>query len=265
MNALSFISNISLYIPHVFKNIDEARIAHIFDSLLLGKVSHVDFVPKTDRCGKSYNAVYVHFNYWYNTVAAANFQEKVRNPEKEARLVYDEPWYWVVLENKSNRVVFDEQEEENELDEILDQMEECEQYMQQIPSDEQFNGYTAIVALDYVLELERDRDMLMKVNKKQVNTIEDLEHARFRHSCDSQFFERERDHYLMVCDELKECIDELTQSNNKSWVKWADHLEHENRLLTDDKISLSHEVAYLRELLAQYEPSEKNQDKEMYH
>ena len=264
MNALSFISNISLYIPHVFCNIDEARIAHIFDSLLLGKVSHVDFVPKTDRCGKSYNAVYVHFNYWYNTVAAANFQEKVRNPEKEARLVYDEPWYWVVLENKSNRVVFDEQEEENELDEILDQMEECEQYMQQIPSDEQFNGYTAIVALDYVLELERDRDMLMKVNKKQVNTIEDLEDDRFRHSRDSQFFEGERDHYLMMCNDLEQDNKELMCIKQDMYEK-NEYLEHENRLLMDERISLSHEVAYLRELLAQYEPSEKNQDKEMYH
>jgi hypothetical protein len=264
MNALSLISNISLYIPHVFCNIDEARIAHIFDSLLLGKVSHVDFVPKADRNGKSYNAVYVHFDYWYNTVAAANFQEKVVNPEKEARLVYDEPWYWVILENKTNRVVFDEQAEDNELDEILDQMEECEQYMQQIPSDEDFNGYTTLIAADYALELERENAMLVKLNKKQVNTIEDLEEARFRHSKDSQYFQGERDYYLMMCNEVKEDNKELLWSNQNMEEK-LEFLERENRLLIDDRVSLSHEAAYLRALLSQYEPNEKNQDKEMYH
>ena len=261
MNALS---NISLYIPHVFKNIDEDRIARIFDLLLLGKVSHVDFVPKTDRCGKSYNAVYVHFEYWYNTVAAANFQEKVVNPEKEARLVYDEPWYWVVLENKTNRVVFDEQAEDNELDEILDQMEECEQYMQKIPSDEDFNGYTTLIAADYALELERENARLEKVIKKQTNKIEDLEEMRFRYRNDSLFFEGDRDHYLMMCEDLKQDKAELLYSNRYMEEK-MEFLEKKNQLLIDDRVSLSHEAAYLRSVLSQYEPNEKNQDKEMYH
>ena len=74
MNALS---NISLYIPHVFPNIDEDRIARIFDLLIIGKVSHVDFVSKTDRHGKNYNSVYIHFDYWYNTLAAVNLQENI--------------------------------------------------------------------------------------------------------------------------------------------------------------------------------------------
>jgi hypothetical protein len=29
----------------------------------------------------------------------AHFQERVTNPDKEARIVYDEPWFWIVLEN----------------------------------------------------------------------------------------------------------------------------------------------------------------------
>jgi len=266
MNALSTISNISLYIPHVFCNIDEARIEHIFDSLLLGKVSRTDFVPKTDRNGKIYNAVYVHFDYWYNTIAAENFQEKVMNPEKEARLVYDEPWFWIVLENKtnSNKVVFDEQAEDNELDEILDQMDECEQYMQQIPSVEDFNGYTTVIAEDYALELERENARLVKLDKKQVTTIADLEEARFRHSKDSQYFEGERDYYLMMYNQVKEDVSELLWSKQNMEEK-LEFLERENRLLIDDRVSLSHEAAYLRALLSQYEPNEKNQDKEMYH
>ena len=261
MNALS---NISLYIPHVFPNIDEDRIARIFDLLIIGKVSHVDFVSKTDSRGKSYNAVYVHFEYWYNNVAAANFQEKVVNPEKEARLVYDDPWYWVVLENKTNRVVFDEQEEDNELDEILDQMEDCEQYMQQIPSDEDFNDFTKFIATDYALKLERENARLEKVIKKQINKIDDLEESRLRYRNDILFFEGDRDHYLMMCRDLEQDKAELLYSNRYMEEK-MEFLERENKLLLDDRVCLSNQVAYLKEVLAQYEPNEKNQDKEMYH
>jgi hypothetical protein len=51
------------------------------------------------KYGTVYNAAYIHFECWYDTVTSRSFQERVRNPDKEARLVYDEPWYWIVLEN----------------------------------------------------------------------------------------------------------------------------------------------------------------------
>jgi len=75
------------------------RVSLLFSQLHLGEVHHVDFIPKTDKNGRSYNAAYIHFAYWYDNSTAENFQERVTNPEKEARLVYDEPWFWIVLEN----------------------------------------------------------------------------------------------------------------------------------------------------------------------
>jgi hypothetical protein len=186
------------------------------------------------------------------------------NPEKEARLVYDDPWFWVVLENKANRVVFDEQEEDNEFDEILDQMEECEQYMQQIPSDEDFNDFTKFIATDYALKLERENARLEKVIKKQINKIEDLEESRLRYRNDILFFEGDRDHYLMMCRDLEQDKAELLYSNRYMEEK-MEFLERENKLLLDDRVCLSNQVAYLKEVLAQYEPNEKNQDNEMYH
>jgi len=90
---------LSLFVPYMFANITEARVSKVFSALLLGEVSRVDFVPKTDKNGKSYNAAYIHFNLWYDSDTVAHFQERVTNSEKEARIVYDEPWYWIVLEN----------------------------------------------------------------------------------------------------------------------------------------------------------------------
>jgi hypothetical protein len=90
---------LSLFVPYMFPNITEARVSAVFSALLLGEVHHVDFIPKTDKNGKSYNAAYIHFAFWHESDTAARFQERVTNPGKEARLVYDEPWFWIVLEN----------------------------------------------------------------------------------------------------------------------------------------------------------------------
>lgn len=96
-SAAAFEANISLYIPHVFANFDQAYIANAFKNI--GEVNRVDLVGKLDRKGKHYNAVYVHFNHWHNTDFARNFYMKVTNNDEQARLYHDDPWYWIVLPN----------------------------------------------------------------------------------------------------------------------------------------------------------------------
>jgi hypothetical protein len=95
------VNNMSIYIPHVFANILPDVISKTFEDLKYGKVKHIDFVDKMDKNGKMYHSVYVHFEYWYDNVACKNIQERVKNPDKEARIVYKEPWYWICLENTS--------------------------------------------------------------------------------------------------------------------------------------------------------------------
>jgi len=99
VSTMSVIHSLSLFVPYMFPNITQSRVAKIFILLHLGEVDHVDFVPKTDKNGKPYNAAYIHFHRWFECSAAINFQERVLNPNKEARIVYDEPWFWIVLEN----------------------------------------------------------------------------------------------------------------------------------------------------------------------
>jgi len=90
----------SLYIAHVFPNIHKKKIAQLFEKLFLAKIKGVDFVTKIGRDGKTYNSAYIHIESWVDTSAAKHFQEKIRT-DSEALLVYDEPWYWIVNENKS--------------------------------------------------------------------------------------------------------------------------------------------------------------------
>jgi hypothetical protein len=62
-------------------------------------------VSKMGQDGKQYNAVYVHFEFWCDTIANRNFQARVCDPNQEARVVYDTPWYWIVLENKARKYI----------------------------------------------------------------------------------------------------------------------------------------------------------------
>ncbi len=97
------IKNISLYIPHVFPNLDREFLTEQFSQV--GDVDHIDMVLKQDKDGKSYNAVYVHFKNWLNDIETKEFQADVLNPEQEARFYYDGPWYWIVLPNTAKKQV----------------------------------------------------------------------------------------------------------------------------------------------------------------
>lgn len=91
----------SLYIAHVFPNIHKKRIAQLFEKLYLARIKGINLVPKMGKDGKTYNSAYIHIDYWFDNQAAKNFQEKIRSDAKEALLVYDDPWYWIVNENLS--------------------------------------------------------------------------------------------------------------------------------------------------------------------
>ena len=101
MSAPAF-ANISLYIPHVFANITKNKIVETFEKLRIGSINRIDFLNKKSK-KSNYNAVYIHFSEWYDNSAARNFQERVLDPNMEARIVYDEPWFWIVLENKRHK------------------------------------------------------------------------------------------------------------------------------------------------------------------
>jgi len=75
----------------------------VFEDLGFGVVSRVDLVYKESDGGQAYNSAYVHFSKWFDSKTNISFQERVLNSEREARIVYDDPWYWIVLENKSKR------------------------------------------------------------------------------------------------------------------------------------------------------------------
>jgi hypothetical protein len=108
----------SLFIPCVFGDITKEFMIKTIEFQGLGKVKHIDFVEKMGKNGNRYNSAFVHFEYWYDNIASVNFQERVKNPEKEARIVYREPWFWACFENKGKKHIPGERKERINLTEL---------------------------------------------------------------------------------------------------------------------------------------------------
>jgi len=102
----------SLFIPCVFGHITKDFMIKTIESQGLGKVKNIDFVEKMGKNGNTYNSAFVHFEYWYGNIASVNFQERVKNPDKEARIVYREPWFWACFENKGKKHIPGQQRKE---------------------------------------------------------------------------------------------------------------------------------------------------------
>lgn len=93
-------SSLNVFVPHVFPNFDEDYVTKAFSKI--GVVDHMDFVSKQDRNGKLYNAVYIHFTSWHTNSTATKMRNALEAGE-QSKLVYDTPWFWVVLPNKGQK------------------------------------------------------------------------------------------------------------------------------------------------------------------
>ena len=216
----SAIANISLYIPHVFANFSKKMVAETFENLRIGNVKRVDFVYKRGSNG-DFNAVYIHFNYWYDNVAACNFQERVLDPNREARIVYDEPWYWIVLENKTKKASSDRKPRIN---------------------------LEALANSGYVTPPEKQMTNQDFANLFRKSSLEEDEED-FRALCrdiSKELCYAEEEAAIITLDEI---IDENRKLTEKLgvYMEKSGRLEHEFNMLMDDKISLQNELTLLKE------------------
>ena len=224
----SQIANISLYIPHVFANISKKMVAETFENLRIGSVKRVDFVYKRGSNG-NFNAVYIHFNHWYDNVAAHNFQERVLNPSMEARIVYDEPWYWIVLENKTKKVDSTKRKPRLNLEAIAN------------------SGY--VTPPTKQMTNQDFTNLLQKSCQELVQSSLEEDEEDFRALCRSISSE--------ICYTQEEAafitLDEVIIENRNlkeqlgEYMEKAGRLQHEFNMLMDDKISLQNELALLKE------------------
>ena len=100
--GMNFDNKLSLCIPRVVSEwANKDLIINKFQTLNIGLIERVDFVEKTSANGNKYYMAFLHFEEWEDNTATRNIQYKILNEENSARLVYDEPWYWILLKNNN--------------------------------------------------------------------------------------------------------------------------------------------------------------------
>ena len=88
-----------IYIPVITENwANKKKIKDVFEKLQIGIIDRIDI----RRNGKNYKA-YIYFKTWFDTLQNRNIQTKMFNPKLTAKLVYDDPNYWVLLKCKHPR------------------------------------------------------------------------------------------------------------------------------------------------------------------
>jgi len=110
-----------LYIPHLNKGVNSNFISNIFSRLSIADVNYIHF-QTTDAL---YNAATIYMSKWYNTQCVENLQERINNSTVEARLIYDDPSYWLLFNNANYHVVISLSDRLNVLEESLDQANLC--------------------------------------------------------------------------------------------------------------------------------------------
>ena len=155
--------SMSLFIAYVFPNISIQRIINIFEDANLGIVKHVDFIKKVDKKGKSFNNIYVHFDRWFESEQAQQFQDSIRDPEARTTLQYDGPWFWIVLENTYKKT--EKQQEEEQEEKYYDQKQHDQPQIKKRRIDPE-QLYRSLPQLN--------RKLTLNIKEQKTNTISPL-------------------------------------------------------------------------------------------
>ena len=97
-----FNSKLSIYIPRVFPiYANTKKINSIFKKFNIGEIDRIDFVEKKTKNNTIYYQAFIHFKFWENSQISHNIQEKINDPNQTAKIVYNDPEYWILLKNKN--------------------------------------------------------------------------------------------------------------------------------------------------------------------
>jgi hypothetical protein len=86
----------TLYIPRVHRNqMHESYVKRVFECQQIAVVLRVDFV-EFEHPDANFCFAVVHIHFWIPGIISKHFRERIQS-QREARIVYSDPSYWVVL------------------------------------------------------------------------------------------------------------------------------------------------------------------------
>jgi len=231
-------------------------VSDTFENLKIGSVKRVDFVHKRNTGGE-YNAVYIHFNYWYDNIAARNFQERVLDVNREARIVYDEPWYWIVLENKGAKAVSNKRKPRIDIEALTKtgDVAPVEKMMTNQDFANLFKNEHLESSLNEDLESSLNEDLESSLNEDlesslnedfKKNDIDFDAFVRLMTSASKETYYAKEEAAFITHDDLFEENRKLREQLGE-YIEKVGRLEHEFNMLMDEKICVNNELAWLKE------------------
>jgi hypothetical protein len=104
-SKMSFIKNLPVFITRIHRDdANEDYIKSVFYEQEIAHVRRVDFTKRRDKSdgGHVYYQAKVYFHYWFKNQIAYNLQQRILTPGNYGgRVVYADPWYWIVLKNNN--------------------------------------------------------------------------------------------------------------------------------------------------------------------
>lgn len=88
-------------IQYVEGQYNHEYIANVFWNQNLAKVRSITLIPYLKN-SEIYNIAYITIEQWCDSEAAYNFIQRLKNPEREARIVHHEDYWWLVELNTHN-------------------------------------------------------------------------------------------------------------------------------------------------------------------
>ncbi len=214
-------SIMSIYIPHVFASISKEEIMETFESQCLGKIKTIDFVSKIGKNGENYNAAYLHFKEWFNNSSAKNLQEKLKNPEKEARVIYDDPWFWLVLENKSKKHFSGEKQPRLVLGDLTQALKPTLSInIDTMKTNQDFaQMYPPVIAMKSYATVAKQQKQVPQQVPVPFDFLKNIEEIK-------QQYQEEQDHCLEFDQVL---IDEIEEESHQDWINQQCMIEEQEQ------------------------------------
>jgi hypothetical protein len=189
----------------------------VFNGLHIGEVKSVDLVSKMGSDSKHYNAVYVHFTTWYDTKVAHDFQKRLLDPTKEVKVMYDHPWYWIVLENKGKKHLSGDRKQKIDLDSFNTPEKPIVSALKITPT--KIKNTKSVIKLPKPVNLEAAFEAECANNRFTQDELDWLdEQAEFNKKCANHGFSQEELDWL---DDQVECD---KPCNTMSYLSLCEHI-----------------------------------------
>lgn len=101
-------STISLYVPRMSSAFNEERVRAVFDRLMIGQVTRVDFASINAgehlSPGDRFQKAFIHLSHFYDTESANHLRSSLKTTQDSVRLfpdLFNQKVYWIVLLNKN--------------------------------------------------------------------------------------------------------------------------------------------------------------------